>query len=113
MSKQTSLVDDAVQAALSSRGPVEVDLPNGGWFVVHPQADFVMVCVGRRDSAGGAEAVDVLQRRLVTPERFGLWLPASLSDDGLIAIQRLDRLANGGVAPFDDTSLAQARALLS
>ncbi len=106
------LVDQAVQAALSNRGPVEVDLPDGGWFVVHPQADFVMLSVGQGGSQA-AHAVDVLQRRLYAPERFGSWMPAALNDDSLIAVQRLDRGADGGVAPFDDTLLAQARELLS
>ncbi len=110
MSDHDSLVNRAIRSALDGRGPMQVDLPSGGWFVVHPQAEFVMVSVGQ---SGSVDALELLHRRWQHPERFGHWMPAAMSDDSLIAVRRLERQANGEVDLFDDASLEFAREFLS
>jgi hypothetical protein len=110
MKDQDSLVNKAVFAALQNRSPMEVDLPSNGWLVIHPQADFVLVTVGQR---GGADALEVLQRRWRHPERFGQWTPAALQNDDLVAVMRLERQNAGSVELFDDAALDFAKELLS
>jgi hypothetical protein len=110
MSEQDSLVNQAVRTAVASRGPVEVDIAQGGWLVVHPQADFVMVSVGQQSTT---DPMELLRRRWRSPERFGLWMPAVLKDDQAIVVMRLERHANGDVALFDDGALDSAREFLT
>ena len=110
MSDPNSLVNQTVRSAVERRSPMEVDLANGAWLVVHPQAEFVLVSVGKKE---GVDAIELLHRRWRHPERFGQWMPAAMNDDNPIAVMRLPRQANGDVALFDDADLAYATEFLS
>lgn len=111
MHDQDKLIDGAVKAAISKRAPIELDLTNQGWLVVHPQADFVMVTVG--SSASRVSPVQLLQRRHAQPERLSCWLPAMLNDGQLIVVKRLERKAGGGVESLGDANLELALELLA
>ena len=110
MNDHQSFVNQVVQSAIDGRGPMEVELPSGGWFVVHPQAEYVTVSVGQ---FGGVDALELLRRRWLHPDRFGRWIPAAMSNDNPIAVMRLERKANGEVEFFDDALLGSAREFLS
>ncbi len=111
MNDEDTLIDQATRAALASRSPVEMNLDNELWMVVHPQADFVVVTVGSH--LGRASPVQVLQRRQERPERLSCWLPAMLNDGQLVAIKRLPRLAGGGVDSLSPATFELARELLA
>jgi hypothetical protein len=109
---EPSRVNRAVEAALATRGPVEIGWSPDFSLTACPVEGGVILTVVAKN-VGRTTVNNVLQKRTSLLPKYGFWLPAMQSNDRLMVVRKLLLNEDFQVEPFHDDWLDPALELLS
>lgn len=104
---------DMVLAARRERGVASLFMPDGTHLFAYPDDRGVIIGIGRgSEEAHQVQSQLVLRRRTENPARYGLWLPALLSDGCWFLLRRLSVAEALDTACLERIDIDVARSLL-